>query len=119
NNHHIIIYKDENGVLKDDIKSFWEVVERQKQGEEIYQLPKEDIKGQIIFTLQENDIFILGISKEAFVENSNDMAFLTKYLYRVQKISKMNIMFRHHLASTLNEKEQEIHVQSIGRLDEL
>ena len=119
NNHHVIIYKDENGVLKDDIKNFWEVVERQKQHEDTYQLPEEDGGGKIITTLQENDVFVLGLNNDEFDDNKSNISYLTKYLYRVQKISKMNIMFRHHLASTLNQKEQEIHVQSLGRLEEL
>lgn len=119
NNHHIIIYKDENGVLKDDIKSFWEVVERQKQGEDVYQLPKKDIGGQIITTLQENDMFVLGLSEDAFVDNSSNMAFLTKYLYRVQKISEGDYSFRHHLASTLDVKEQEVRVASMKKWAEL
>ena len=119
NNHHIIIYKDENGVLNDDIKSFWEVVERQKQGEKMYQLPKKHKEGKIITILQENDMFILGLSEEAFLENSSNIAFLANYLYRVQKISEGDYSFRHHLASTLNNKDQEIRVASMKRWTEL
>ncbi|HEY9169396.1 MAG TPA: HNH endonuclease domain-containing protein [Lutibacter sp.] len=119
NNHHVLIYKDEKGILKDTISSFWEVVERQKQHEATYQLPIKNDKTKIITTLQENDMFILGLADYDFEENKNNPSYLTKFLFRVQKISKMNIMFRHHLASTLNQKEQEIHVQSLGRLEEL
>lgn len=119
NNHHVLVYKNEEGVLKDTISSFWEVVERQKQNEATYQLPIKNDKANIVATLQENDMFVLGISDNEFGDNQNSLAYLTKYLFRVQKISKMNIMFRHHLASTLNQKEQEVHIQSLGRLEEL
>lgn len=119
NNHHIIIYEDEYGILHDDIKSFWEVVERQKQNDKTYQIPKDVTNAKVVVTLQENDMFIMGLTNEDFEDNKNNLPFLTNYLYRVQKVSKMNIMFRHHLASTLNQKEQEIHVQSLGRFQEL
>lgn len=119
NNHHVVIYEDENGVMKEDIQSFWEVVERQKQGQETYQLPPHDSKGKILYTLQENDMFLLGIDASAIKESFGNLQLLSKHLYRVQKISKMNIMFRHHLASTLNEKNQELHVQSLAKLKDL
>ena len=43
NNHHIVIYKDENGELKNDITNFWKVVERVKQNDQIYKLPEIEI----------------------------------------------------------------------------
>jgi len=119
NNHHIIIYKNEKGEFKDDIISFWEVVGRLKDNQKVYQLPSEDRNGTIITTLQENDMFILDLTDDEFKDNINNNSFLTKHLYRVQKISKMNIMFRHHLASTQNKKEEQIHVQSLKKYENL
>ncbi len=119
NNHHVIIYKDESGILKDDIKRFWDVVERQKQNEETYQLPKEDGNGIIITTLQENDMFVLGLNNDEFDDNKSNISYLTKCLYRVQKISEGDYSFRHHLASNLDNKNQEIRVGSMKRWTEL
>ncbi|PJC06592.1 MAG: hypothetical protein CO068_10435, partial [Flavobacteriaceae bacterium CG_4_9_14_0_8_um_filter_34_30] len=119
NNHHVLIYKDENAAFKDDITSFWEVVERQKQNEKTYQLPKVDANATIVSMLQENDMFLLGLTDEEFEDNLNNKAFLTTFIYRVQKISKGDYFFRHHLASTLNNKDQEIRVTSMKRWTEL
>jgi len=118
NNHHILIYKTSNGELREEIISFWEVVERMKQGEDIYQLPKAEADAEILFTLQENDMFLLGLNPEEYEDNKDDVNILSKYLYRVQKISSKDYSFRHHLASTLNNKEQEIRIHSIKRLNE-
>jgi len=119
NNHHIIIYKNEKEELKEDIISFWEVVERLRDNQKIYQLPSVDRNGTIITTLQENDIFILGLTDNEFRDNKNNYTFLTKHLYRVQKTSKMDISFRHHLASTLEKKEQVIRVASLKKYESL
>ncbi len=116
NNHHVIIYKNEDGEMKEDIVSFWSVVERQKQRQEIYQFPTNS---QERITLQENDMFILGLTNEEFEDNINNLDFLTNHLYRIQKISKMDIFFRHHLASTILVKEQEIRVASLKKYTSL
>ncbi|MCF6341969.1 MAG: hypothetical protein L3J31_04110 [Bacteroidales bacterium] len=110
NNHHVLIYKDYEGDLKEDVVAFWEVVERKLQGGEIYQLPEDG--NSIVTTLEINDNFLLGISEEEYESNKNNPAFLSKYLYRVQKISKSFYNFRYHLASTLSNKSEEKYIQS-------
>jgi CRISPR-associated endonuclease Csn1 len=123
NNHHVLIYKDENGELKESVVSFWEVVERQKQKQEIYQLPEKDTNGKIVTTLQENDMFILGLNDNEFEDNKNNKAYLTKNLFRVQKLSKkkksFEFFFRHHLASTLKNDIEGVSVQSFKKWIEL
>jgi len=112
NNHHVLIYKDFEGNLKEDVVQFWTVVERKRQGEGIYQLPED---GQsLVTTLEINDMFLLGLSDEEYESNKNNPAFLSSYLYRVQKISSSYYTFRYHLASTLDKKEEEIYIQSFG-----
>ncbi|WP_372755190.1 type II CRISPR RNA-guided endonuclease Cas9, partial [Mariniflexile sp.] len=39
NNHHVLIFKDEKGNLKEDVVTFWTVVERKRTGQSAYQLP--------------------------------------------------------------------------------
>jgi CRISPR-associated endonuclease Csn1 len=67
--------------------------------------------------MQINDMFLLGLNENEI--DCEDQKLLSAHLYRVQKISKMNYMFRHHLASTLDKKDEEVHVQSLGRWEEL
>lgn len=110
NNHHVLIYEDFDGNLKEDVVQFWTVVERKLQNEAMYQLP-EDGKS-VVTTLEINDNFLLGLSEEEYESNKNNRAFLSRYLFRVQKISTMYYNFRFHLASTLDKKEEEIYIVS-------
>jgi len=112
NNHHVLIYEDLDGNLRENVVSFIEVVERQKQGEPLVQLPKEDGK-RVITTLEINDMFLLGLNDEVEICKEN-AAVLNKHLYRVQKVSSSYYTFRHHLASTLDNKNEEIYIQSFG-----
>lgn len=110
NNHHVVIYEDIDGNLQEQVVSFIEVVERQKNGDLVYQLPKKDGK-QIITTLEINDMFLLGLNADVEITKENT-ALLNKHLYRVQKVSSSYYTFRHHLASTLDNKNEEVYIQS-------
>jgi CRISPR-associated endonuclease Csn1 len=70
NNHHVLIYKDHDGNLREDVVQFWTVAERILQGIDIYQLP-EDGK-DIVTTLEINDLFLLGMTDEEFDSSKND-----------------------------------------------
>ncbi|MDD4672276.1 MAG: type II CRISPR RNA-guided endonuclease Cas9 [Bacteroidales bacterium] len=102
NNHHVLIYKDEEESLNKQVVSLWEVVERKKQGQSVFQLPPvergKSAPTEIVETLQINDMFILGLTDEEFQDNINNFTFLSKHLYKVQKLSKF-MYFRHHLDS--------------------
>ncbi|WP_445736337.1 hypothetical protein [Mariniflexile sp.] len=119
NNHHIVVYEDGKGQLKETIVTFWEVVERRKQNQDIYQLPEADKNGKIINTLQENDMFVLGLNDEEFNDNKIDYKYVIQYLYRVQKISAGDYSFRHHLASTLGNKDEEVRIASLKKWTEM
>lgn len=110
NNHHVLIYEDFEGNLKEEVVSFIEVVERQKNNDPVYQLPKKDGK-RIVTTLEINDMFLLGLNDDIEIGKAN-AELLNKNLYRVQKISGSYYTFRHHLASTLTNKEEEVYIQS-------
>ena len=121
NNHHIVIYETDSGELKEDVVSFWDVIERVNQGESMFKLPEDGVR--IITTLQENDMFLLGLSEDmqgavrAGQMKSNE---LSKYLYRVQKIAGsetfMELCFRHHLDSRRDSeaKKDYIYIKGFG-----
>ncbi len=123
NNHHVVIYKDENNSLNAGITNFWNVVERVKQKDQIYKLPEIHIgeaePKELVLTLQENDMFLLELSDDEFKDNIENNSFLSNYLYRVQKISDGDYSFRHHLASTVTNKNEEIRVTSMKRYQEI
>lgn len=110
-NHHVMIYQDADGNLKEEIVSFWSVIERQNQGQPIYQLPRDS--RNMVSILQINDTFLIGLKEEELEVYKNDLSTLSKHLYRVQKLSGMYYTFRHHLASTLNNEREEFRIQSL------
>lgn len=126
NNHHVAIYKDENGKLQEHIVTFWHAVERKKYGvptiitqpakvwdnitdkmPEAFQeqLPKS-ATWQFKFSMQQNEMFILGMDEDLYQDamQHKDYAQLSKYLYRVQKLATKNYCFRHHLETTVDDK---------------
>ncbi len=155
NNHHLAIYLDENGNKQISICSFWHAVERKKYGlpviiknpaevidiilaeedEEKYpdsfleKLP--DSKWKYVESFQQNEMFVLGLSVDAFEESvsRNDYGFLSNYLYRVQKIffngKQLEIFFRHHLETELNDSRNAklckrfYQIQSLAALETL
>ena len=111
NNHHIAIYKDDKGVLQEQVISFYEAVERANQGEPIINKTYKQKEGwKFLFTMKQNEMFVFP--GDDF--NPNDIDLLdrknkkeiSKHLFRVQKISSKNYMFRHHLESTLQDNKE-------------
>ena len=126
NNHHVAIYEDEQGNLREHIVTFWHAVERKKYGvptiitkpAEVWdnimpkmpesfqeQLPKS-ATWQFKFSMQQNEMFILGMDEELYQDamRHKDYALLSKYLYRVQKLAQNYYVFRHHLETTVDDK---------------
>ena len=111
NNHHIAVYKDDKGVLQEQVISFYEAVERANQGEPIINKTYKQEEGwKFLFTMKQNEMFVFP--SDDF--NPNDIDLLdrknkkeiSKHLFRVQKISSKNYMFRHHLESTLQDNKE-------------
>lgn len=125
NNHHLAIYEDEKGKLREHIVTFWHAVERKKYGiptiitapSDIWdsvtdkmpeafqkQLP-ESALWNFKFSMQQNEMFILGMSEELYQDamRNGDYAALSRYLYRVQSLSKKDYFFRHHLETTVDD----------------
>ncbi len=126
NNHHVAIYEDENGKIHEHIATFWHAVERKKYGLPTIitdlaqawdsvtdampqsfqsQLP-ESATWKFKFSMQQNEMFILGLEEELYQEamRNGDYATLSKHLYRVQSISKCDYFFRHHLETSVDDK---------------
>jgi CRISPR-associated endonuclease Csn1 len=103
NNHHVLIYKDEKGNLKEDVVTFWTVVERKRTGQPVYQLP---IDGkEIVTTLHINDMFLLGMNEDEINWENPDFDVLTEHLYRVQKLTSGDYFFRKHKSSTVTDDD--------------
>ena len=114
NNHHVLIYKDEKGNLKEDVVTFWTVVERKRTGQSAYQLP---IDGkEIVTTLHINDMFLLGLKEEEINWEHPDYDVLKEHLYRVQKLSSKFYEFRLNTEASIQNNIQPfyIRIQSFG-----
>lgn len=126
NNHHVAIYEDERGKLQEHIVTFWHAVERKKYGlptiitdvakawecvtdamPEAFQeqLPKS-AKWRFKFSMQQNEMFILGMNEELYQEamRNENYALLSKYLYRVQKLSSGAYVFRKHIETQNDDR---------------
>lgn len=146
NNHHIAIYTDKEGNKSEYVCTFWHAVERKKYGipvvientNEIWDkiLSEEDIYPQnfleqlpppnlvLSLSMQQNEMFILGMAEENIINaiEKDDYGQISKYLYRVQKLSTTNYMFRHHLETQIIDDEDSKkskrfqNIRSIGAL---
>jgi CRISPR-associated endonuclease Csn1 len=103
NNHHVLIYKDEKGILKEEVVTFWTVVERKRTGEAVYKLPTDG--KEIVTTLHINDLFLLGLKEEDINWVNPDYEILKEHLYRVQKLTSGDYFFRKHKSSTITDND--------------
>ena len=122
NNHHVAIYKDENGKLSEDVVSLLEAVTRKNLGLPII-LEEHPEKGNLVLSLQSNEMFLFP--SETFdpfnidVSDPNNYVLIAQNLYRVQKLASYNYVFRHHYETKIsNDKDiKEITFRSIYSID--
>lgn len=126
NNHHIAFYTDEKGKIVPMVTTFWTAVKRQALGipaivtdpkaawDIIDSLPESEDVAEVALTLPSpgytfseslrmNEMFILGMSEDEYKDAiaSHDMAAITAHLYRVQKLSLKEYVFRLHTQTTV------------------
>ena len=127
NNHHVAVYRDAAGGLHEHIVTFWHAVQRKRYGVPVV-IENTDIveemreKGtdwpetfleklpdpgwELVLSLQQNEMFVLGMDDEAFetAMERKDYASLGACLYRVQKIASRNYVFRLHIETRVDDK---------------
>lgn len=108
NNHHIAVYKDADGNIQEVVVSFYEAVERANQGLPIIDKSFNSSVGwQFMFSMKQNEYFVFpnietGFDpKEIDLLDSSNYAKISPNLFRVQKFSYKNYVFRHHLETTV------------------
>lgn len=127
NNHHIAIYTDEEGKKQEHVVTFWNAVERKKYGipvvitnpKELWDSLQEKELPEAFLTslpqynwnfdvsLQQNEMFVLGLSNEEWNDaiRKEDFTVISRFLYRVQKISPSYYVFRHHLETEIDDTQ--------------
>ena len=113
NNHHVAIHIDAEGNLHEDIKTFFEVVERKNQNLPIIDKSLNvELGWKFLFSMKENECFVFPNPKTGFkpsdidLIDENNFHLISPNLFRVQKLSKKDYFFRHHLETQLINKKE-------------
>ena len=115
-NHHIAVYEDNNGNYQENVVSYFEAVGRViEQGNEPidYQLNK-DIGWRFKFTMKKNEYFVFPNPQTGFnpedidLTNPDNYNIISPNLYRVQKLSSKNYVFRHHLETSVANNDEKL-----------
>jgi len=128
NNHHLALYRDVDGRLVESVVTFWQAVARiryglpaivthprevMEQAFSIPDLPEEVLEAlpisrlRLMEVLRINDMFLIGMKDgeiKAAIEGE-DYPTLSRHLYRVQKLTTHDYVFRYHLETTLDGKD--------------
>lgn len=148
-NHHVALYVDANGEVREGVATFAHCVQRKLAGfpaiikdpsavwnvilsapekydqEFLRQLPEDGL--QYLMHMQINEMFILGLDDATFAKaiEEQDKKLLTQHLYRVQGLSASDYRFTlHTITASKPESYKPIdrrfrRIKSIGRLKDL
>ena len=131
NNHHVAIYRkpvlDKQGLpklddhgdvmyeLEERIVSFYEAVARVNEGLPIIDKSyKHDEGWQFLYTMKQNEYFVFPNEQTGFdpkeidLLNPENYALISPNLFRVQKFSYKNYVFRHHLETSIVDTTTEM-----------
>jgi CRISPR-associated endonuclease Csn1 len=126
NNHHVAIYKDENGKLQEHIVTFWHAVERKKYGiptiikkpVDVWdtilnnrELPQAFLdklpldKWAYITSMQQNECFVFNMSKDDLKMAIENKAYqiIAPNVFRVRKLTKGSFWFNQQYETTPRE----------------
>ncbi len=113
NNHHVAVYRDENGNLQEKVVSLFEAVARVNQNLPIIDKTfNQELGWQFLFTMKQNEYFIFPNEKIGFNPAEIDLLDpknkkkISPNLFRVQKATNGDYWFRHHLETTVDVKSE-------------
>ncbi len=121
NNHHVAIYKDEEGNLQERVVSLFDAIQLVNVGLPV--IEKEFNKGlgwEFMFTMKQNEYFVFPNEqarfnpKEINLLNPKNNKLISPNLFRVQKIATKNYMFRHHLETNVEEKKGLVNIAYVN-----
>lgn len=119
NNHHVAIYRDDEGVLQERIISFYEAVQRVNEGLHVIDKSyNQNIGWQFLFTMKQNEYFVFPSNdfdpSEIDLMNTANNKLISPNLFRVQTISVVqygsatirDFKFRHHLETSVEDRKE-------------
>lgn len=131
NNHHAVIYrvpqKGKDGKLKYDkdgnieyeivdiVVPFYEAVRRKSEGLDVIDKNLNKEEGwEFLFSMKQNEYFVFPNEETGFdptkidLKDPKNYSVISPNLFRVQKFSKGDYMFRHHLETTVKNESKEM-----------
>lgn len=122
NNHHALIYRDEEGRYSSRLVSLYDAVnlarilmdEEGKPTSVIDRNPHPETGAPFYMSLQINDLVLLDVTEEVLSggQQYDQQKILADRLFRVQKMTlgskSLDIFFRHHLESSVENSEKEL-----------
>ncbi len=126
NNHHVALFLDEAGKVREVIVTFFDAVNRAMAKEPVIRKHLPDHPDwQFLFSLKSNEYFVFKNESTGFdpfainlLDPANRRA-VSPNLYRVQKLSSKDYVFRHHLESTLTMDISDLTFKRINMLSKM
>ncbi len=107
-NHHVAVYKDENGNLQEVVVTFFDAVTRANLGLPVVDREYKKNEGwQFLFSMKQNEYFVFPDDKTGFnpaeidLTDPENYSLISPNLFRVQKLATKDYFFRHHLETTV------------------
>ncbi len=108
NNHHIAIYEDADGNWHEKIVSYFEAIARINNELPIVDKHFNESEGwRFKFTMKQNEYFVFPDLEHGFIPteidlmNGENYPMIAPHLFRVQKLSSKNYVFRHQFESSV------------------
>ena len=117
----MVIYRDPEGKIQDDVVSFFEATVRAKEGQPVIDREYKKQEGwEFLFSMKQNEYFVFpneetGFDpKEVDLMNFDNYALISPNLFRVQTMSRVmygnqvvrDYKFRHHLETTVKDYKE-------------
>lgn len=111
NNHHVAVFRDANGKLQEHVVSFYEATTRATLGYPIVDKNYNRSEGwEFLFSMKQNEYFVFPNEKTGFnpqninLLDANNWRQISPNLYRVQKFTTGDYVFRHHLETNVESE---------------
>lgn len=111
NNHHVAIYRDEEGKLQERVVSLFDAVQLVNAGLPVVDKTyNQGLGWEFLFTMKQNEYFIFPNEKTGFdpmeinLLEAGNKKLISPNLFRVQKFTIKDYFFRHHLETNVDDK---------------
>jgi len=115
-NHHIAIYRKENGEVVEVCVTFFEAFNRMVNEQEVIQ--KDHPLGyKFVASLQRNEMFVFGVEPSELEQliDQNELDKISKHLFKVVDIAPGQYRLLHHLDTKLGDNNFKSYLRNMNR----